>query len=178
MYPVQQTTSSFTAHIIHPSQHKCFQGGCWSSFRGSRWFTPPSTLNINQNVGEDATHTHFVDVESIGLRRSTCSYQAPGQMTTMDQQSKEIRPRSSVYMLPILATSVFITPLIPTAQVLPDIIANCYQLRFIKYEDVLDQNLNSTCNSTDPFSQFYVTSKANNKTYSIKKMIQQTRRSS
>ena len=37
----------------------------------------PSTLNINQNAGDDDTHTNFVDVEYIGLHRITRSRQAP-----------------------------------------------------------------------------------------------------
>ena len=54
-----------------------------------------------------------------------------------------------------------------------DIGAKCYQARVVKYNDFLETNFDGTSNNTSPFAQIYMTSQANNETYTLKEMLQQ-----
>ena len=124
-------------------------------------------------MGEDVANNPVVDIEYIVIRRSTRSCKSPGQMSAVYQRSKEVRHNLSAFMLLVLAISAFITPSIPTTQALPDVITNYYQSRCIEYEDFLDRKFSGTRNSTHTFAQVYITSNANNETYTIKEMLQQ-----
>ena len=48
----------------------------------------------------------------------------------------------------------------------------CYQARVVEYNDFLETNFDGTSNNTSPFAQINMASKANNKTYIVKEMLQ------
>ena len=52
-------------------------------------------------------------------------------------------------------------------------ISYCYYTCVIEYEDYLERNLDGTNNSLFPLAQMYMTSKANNETYTPNEMLKE-----
>ena len=133
--------------------------------------TSSSPASISQNGREDdAAANDFVDIETLGLRRSNRMKHSPNRMSPIDPRSKEIRQTKRPIGFLILAASTFITQGVYSVN---NTIAHCFQSRIMEYEDFLDSNFDGTRNSTSPLAQIYLTSKANNEVYTLKEMLAQ-----
>ena len=130
------------------------------------------TSNMHKRGEVESDSNSFVDIESIGLRRSSRTCIEPTRMSQRDPKSKELRP-SRAFGLLILAASTCITPVSAAIHASSQRISHCYQTRAIQYEDYLDRNFDGTANSTHPLAQVYITSKSNNETYTIKEMLKE-----
>jgi len=120
---------------------------------------------------DDDVDNPFVDIESIDLRHNTRHRQEPQRMSQHDPKSKGLRHKKA-YGLIILVASAFISPVASILDAFSTSIATCFQTKAIEYEDYLSRNFDGTPNSTHPLAQIYLTSKSNNKTYTIKEMLQ------
>ena len=129
------------------------------------------SVPTQRNAREDAALTNnFVDIETLGLRRSTRTRKQPDRMSAIDPNSREIPIANRPLGFLILAASAFISRGIGDTA---NNISHCYQSRVIEYEDYLDNNFDGTRNSTNPLAQIYMTSKANNEVYTLKEMLKQ-----
>ena len=120
----------------------------------------------------DDVDNPFVDIESISLCHSTRYRQEHQCMSQCAPKLKELRHKKA-YDLLILAESVFVSPAASILDVSSTSIATCFHTKAIDYEDYLSRNFDGTLNSTHPLAQIYLTSKLNNETYTIKKILQQ-----
>ena len=135
--------------------------------------TSPS-LSIPQNAGEDIEQDNFINIETIGLRRSTRHTNRPDRMSAIDPLTKEIPQKPKALGMLILAAAAFITQdCKETMSQAANTMSHCFQSRMIEYEDYLDRNFDGTRNSTNPLAQVYITSKANNEVYTLKEMLQE-----
>ena len=67
----------------------------------------------------------------------------------------------------IIAFTICLTPIALAIET----VSRCYQVRAVEYEDYLDRNFDGSNTSTSPLDQIYLTSKANNETYTLKEML-------
>ena len=132
----------------------------------------PNGVSISQNAGE-GDKDNFVDIETIGLRRSSRIKHKPERMSAIDPKTTEIKHDNSAIGLLILATSAFIHHGREQLEEFSKAAAHCYQSRVLEYEDYLDRNFDGTRNSTNPLAQIYLTSKANNEVYTLKEMLRE-----
>ena len=136
--------------------------------------TPTASTSQNGREDDHDDDNNFVDVETLGLRRSNRVRTKPDRMSAIDKQSKEISQNSLQTTRPlgflILAASIFMTKGMDMQQ---DTLAHCYQTRMIDYHDFLESNYDGTRNATNPLAQIYLTSKANNEVYTLKEMLAQ-----
>ena len=136
-----------------------------------------STSQNGREINQIGDH-NFVEIETLGLRRSNRIRTKPDRLSEIDLKSKEIPhdpPRASRPLgFLILAASAFVAGGIHSPQ---ETLAHCYQTRMIEYEDFLESNYDGTRNTTNPLAQVYLTSKANNEVYTLKEMLAQPDRS-
>ena len=133
--------------------------------------------------GEDITDkSPFVNLDTLGLRRGARKKNATNKL----KESRQTDPHNKLlsihkpHALMILALTAFTTPIIGAVHIgkqagatAMDIGAKCYQARAVEYKDFLETNFDGTSNNTSPFAQIYMTSQANNETYTLKEMLQQ-----
>ena len=140
--------------------------------------TPTVSTSQNGRESNQIGDHNFVEIETLGLRRSNRIRTKPDRLSEIDLKSKEIPhdpPRASRPLgFLILAASAFVAGSIHSPQ---ETLAHCYQTRMIEYEDFLESNYDGTRNTTNPLAQVYLTSKANNEVYTLKEMLAQPDRS-
>ena len=102
--------------------------------------------------GSDATVPSFVNLDTLGLRRSA---------------RIASNPKRPIYGLMILALSTFTSNISKSGAA----IARCYQSRVTQYEDFLESNFDGTANRTSPLAQIYLTTTANNEVYNLSEML-------
>ena len=105
---------------------------------------------------ENMDNNPFVDVSTLGLRRS-------------GRSSKGKAGKRLITTMMSLAFAAFVNPVILATETT----SHCYQARVIEYEDYLERNFDGTNNSTSPLAQIYMTSKANNETYTLNEMLKE-----
>ena len=104
--------------------------------------------------GSDCRNTPFVDLNTLGLRRS-------------ERIAKN--PRRTPYGLLVLALSAFSN----SVEYSGSVVSSCFQSRVIAYEDYLATNFDGTANNMSPLAQIYQTSKINNEVFNLREMLQQ-----
>ena len=117
----------------------------------------PQRLNHHQNGGGESSvnaPARFVDVETLGLRRS--------------ERIKQRRSKPIYTFLAAVATTLLDATLATTAYA-----TECFQTRAALYDDFLDRSFDGTNNQTSILSQIYYTSQANNEVYNLREMLAQ-----
>ena len=144
---------------------------------------PKGVPSVPISPGEDITDkSPFVNLDTLGLRRGARKKNATNKL----KESRQTDPHNKLlsfhkpHALMILALTAFTTPIIDAVHTgkqagatAMDIGAKCYQARAVEYKDFLETNFDGTSNNTSPFAQIYMTSQANNETYTLKEMLQQ-----
>ena len=116
-----------------------------------------SNKSSSPTIGPPASDT-FVDIDSIGLRRS-------GRIAR--------KPFKGSYALMMLACQTICSSTQPMIRDTIGSTIKCFQARKIAYQDYLDLNFDNTPNQISPLAQIYLSSKANNEVYNLKEMLQQ-----
>ena len=126
--------------------------GAPSGQASERASSHPTSQEMRGSDATDATDTSFVNLDTLGLRRSARIAN---------------NPKRPVYGLMILALSVFTSNMSKSGAA----IARCYQSRVTQYEDFLESNFDGTANRTSPLAQIYLTTTANNEVYNLSEML-------
>ena len=119
---------------------------------------PSSTIDTptHESAGEeDTTDSPFVQLETLGLRRS--------------ERIKALPKRTKPYGLLVLAMSAIATATTSAH----DLTAKCFQSRIIHYNDFCQRNIDGTTNVMSPLAQAYISSQSNNEVYSLSQMLLQ-----
>ena len=111
---------------------------------------------VHESAGErDTLLTPFINLDTLGLRRSP--------------RIRALSNRKNACGLIVLAMSAFVT----NSPSVTAFSAKCFQSRVIEYNDFLERNFDGSSNQTSPLAQIYLSSQANNETYTLKEMVRE-----
>ena len=116
---------------------------------------PLDSAQVHKSAGERDVSTPFVNLDTLGLRRSP--------------RILALSKRKQACGLLVLAMSAFVSHIPPVTSYT----TKCFQSRVIAYNDYLEQNFDGSSNQTSPMAQVYLSSQANNETYTLKEMTKQ-----
>ena len=130
-------------------------------------------ITLNKSCGGRNNTQSFVNLDTLGLKRSSRMKKPSMLLKESDSSSKDISRMKKAYGLMVLALSTFAQNPSSSTQQAVNNISHCYQSRVIEYEDFLDKNFDGSNNKTSPLAQIYMTSRENNECYSLKEMLKQ-----